>query len=155
MTGSASIVAAILAATVPIAVEFAYEWRHPARLENQQYLYYICDNKLSYEGAMSETKTETITFRIASTLKDEFAAIAEGQAKPVGELLRELVRERVKQKKRREFEAEARRQSLECAAVTVNPDSDEAQVMRELDANFDEFARGLAAREEAAARKWK
>ena len=104
---------------------------------------------------MSETKTETITFRIDSTLKNEFAEIAEAQAKPVGELLRELVRDQVKQKKRREFEAEARRQSLECAAVAADPHSDEAQVMRELDANFDEFARELSAREDAAARKWK
>ena len=107
---------------------------------------------------MSETKTETITFRIDATLKDEFAEIAEKDAKPVGELLRELVRDHIKQQKRREFEAEARRQSLECAAAAADPDSDEAQVMRELDANFDEFARDLAAQEEAAekaARKWK
>jgi antitoxin component of RelBE/YafQ-DinJ toxin-antitoxin module len=104
---------------------------------------------------MSDTKTETITFRIDAALKDEFTEIAEEVHKPVGELLRELVREHIKQKRRREFEAEARRQSLECAGASADPDSDEAQVMRELDANFDEFARELAAREEEAARKWK
>jgi hypothetical protein len=104
---------------------------------------------------MAEMKTETVTFRLDASLKEEFAEIAEKEAKPVGELLRELVREHVRQRRRREFEAEARRQSLECAAAAADPDSDEAAVMRELDANFDEFSRELAAREEAAARKWR
>jgi hypothetical protein len=90
---------------------------------------------------MSETKTETITFRLDSALKDEFAEIAEEQAKPVGELLRELVREHIKQKKRRAFEAEARRQSLECAAAAQDPNGDEAQVMREMEAHFADVMR--------------
>jgi antitoxin component of RelBE/YafQ-DinJ toxin-antitoxin module len=104
---------------------------------------------------MSETKTETVTFRIDAALKDEFAEIAEEEAKPVGELLRELIRERIKQQRRLAFEAEARRQSLECAAAARDPNSDEAQVMRELDANFDEFTRELDRLEEAAARRQK
>jgi hypothetical protein len=107
---------------------------------------------------MADTKTETVTFRIEAALKDEFAEIAEAEHKPVGELLRELVRDHVKQKRRREFEAEARRQCELLNAAAQDPNSDEAQVMRELDANFDEFARELAAQEEAAekaARKWK
>ena len=90
---------------------------------------------------MSETKSETITFRIDTTLKDEIAEIAEKEAKPVGELLRELVREHIKQRKRREFEAEARRQSLECAAVAADPNSDDALVMREMEAHFADVMR--------------
>ena len=90
---------------------------------------------------MSETKTETVTFRIEAALKDEFAQIAEAEHKPIGELLRELVRDHIKQKKRREFEAEARRQSLECAAVAQDPNSDEAQVMREMEAHFADVLR--------------
>jgi hypothetical protein len=58
-----------------------------------------------------------------------------------------LVRERVEQQRRREFEAEARRQSRLVAAAAQDPDSDEAAVMRELEANFDEFARELEDRE--------
>jgi FKBP-type peptidyl-prolyl cis-trans isomerase (trigger factor) len=104
-------------------------------------LYYIRNDILSYGCDMSETKTETITFRIDAALKDEFAEIAEEQAKPVGELLRELVREHIKQKKRREFEAEARRQSLLIAAAAQDPDSDEAAVMRELEAHFADVMR--------------
>jgi hypothetical protein len=104
---------------------------------------------------MSETKTETVTFRLEATLKGEFAEIAEGEHKPVGELLRDLVRQHVKQRKRLAFEAEARRQCAIINAAAQDPNSDEAQVMRELDANFDEFARELAMREEEAERKWK
>jgi hypothetical protein len=97
-----------------------------------------------------EPKAEIITFRIPAALKVAFAEIAEQEAKPVGELLRELIRERIKQKERREFEAEARRQSMIIAEAAEDPNSDEAAVMRELDANFDEFARDLAASEAAA-----
>jgi len=90
---------------------------------------------------MPETKTETVTFRIDAALKDELAGIAEEEAKPVGELLRELVREHIKQRRRRAFEAEARRQCELLNAAAEDPNSDEAQVMREIDANFEEFAR--------------
>jgi hypothetical protein len=86
-------------------------------------------------------KADLITFRIDSKLKKEFAKIAGQEDKPVGALLRELVQERVDRKRRRAFEAEAHRQSLLVAAAAQDPNSDEAAVMRELDANFDEFAR--------------
>jgi hypothetical protein len=106
-----------------------------------------------------EPNADIITFRVPPALKAAFAEIARQEAKPVGELLRELIRERVKQKERREFEAEASRQSMIIAKAAEDPNSDEAAVMRELDANFDEFARDLAASEAAAdakrARKWK
>jgi hypothetical protein len=106
-----------------------------------------------------EPNADIITFRIPPALKTAFAEIARQEAKPVGELLRELIRERVAQKERREFEAEARRECLEINAAARDPHSDEAVVMRELDANFDEFARDLAASEAEAdakrSRKWK
>ena len=60
--------------------------------------------------------------------------------KPVGELLRELVRERVERRRRRAFETEARRQSLESAATARDPNSDEAAMLRWLDANLAELA---------------
>jgi hypothetical protein len=91
--------------------------------------------------AGSALKAEILTFRIDPSLKREVTRIARTERKPVGELLRELVQERVDRKRRREFEAEARRQSLECAAAARDPNSDEAAVMRELEANFEEFAR--------------
>jgi len=114
---------------------------------------------MSMPRVTPEPKGETVTFRIAPALKAALAAIAEQERRPVGELLREMIRERVEQNRRREFEAEARRQSLLLAEAARDPNSDEAAIMRELDANFDEFARELNAREEAAdkkpRRKWK
>ena len=59
-----------------------------------------------------EPNADIITFRIPPALKTAFAKIAREEAKPVGELLRDLIRERIKRKERLEFEAEARRQSL-------------------------------------------
>jgi hypothetical protein len=83
---------------------------------------------------------ETVTFRIDPVLKTALAKIAAEESKPVGELLRELVRERVEQTARREFESEARRQSLEAAAAAQDPRSDEAAVMRELEDELEEFS---------------
>lgn len=102
---------------------------------------YIFDDKLYTQAVMTDAKTETITFRVDAALKDELAEIAEKQAKPIGEVLRELVREHIKQKRRREFEAEARRQCLEAAAAARDPNSDEAQVMREMEAHFADVMR--------------
>ena len=88
-----------------------------------------------------EPKHEIITFRVTPALKAAFARIAEQERKPVGELLREMIRERVSRSRRKEFEVEAHRQSLEAATAAQDPNSDEAAVMRELEANFDEFAK--------------
>ncbi len=85
-------------------------------------------------------KVETVTFRIDAVLKTAFAQIAAEESKPLGELLRELVRDRVERSARREFEAEARRQSLEAAAAAQDPRSDEAAVMRELEAELEGFS---------------
>jgi hypothetical protein len=94
---------------------------------------------------MSRTSAEpnaaVITFRISPALKAAFAEIARQEAKPIGKLLRDLMRERVEQAQRRAFEAEARRQCLEIAAAAQDPNSDEAAAMRELDALFDESVR--------------
>jgi Ribbon-helix-helix protein, copG family len=88
----------------------------------------------------SAPKLETVTFRIDSALKSAFAEIAAEESKPVGELLRDLVRKRVEQGAQRKFETEARRQSLEAAAAARNPQSDEAAVMDELESELEGFS---------------
>lgn len=90
--------------------------------------------------SIPQPKAETLTFRIEPALKAAFTEIAGGEAKPVGELLRELVVERVQRARAQKFAAEARRQSREAAAAARDPASDEAAVMRELDADLEEFA---------------
>lgn len=52
--------------------------------------------------------------------------------------------------RRPEFGAEAHRQSHLIAEAARDPASDEALIMLELDANFDDLARELDARERAA-----
>jgi uncharacterized membrane protein len=84
-------------------------------------------------------KVETMTFRLEPALKAAFVRIAGEEHKPIGELLRELVRERVERTRRRVFISEARRQSLEAAKAAARPGSDEAAVMRELDGDLREF----------------
>ena len=87
-----------------------------------------------------EPKPDTLTFRIPPALRADLALIAEKESKPIGELLRELIRERIKQERRREFEAEARRQCEIINAAAQDPNSDEAAVLRELDAHLDSLA---------------
>jgi hypothetical protein len=89
----------------------------------------------------TEAKADILTFRLAPALKADLAALAQKERKPLGEVLRELIRERIKQEKRREFEAEARRACEILNAAAQDPNSDEAQILRELDANFDDIAR--------------
>ena|SRR5579863_2090415 len=99
------------------------------------------------------SEVEMVTFRMDRRLKTAIADIAEEEAKPLGELLRELVHDRVEARRRREFAAEARRQSLLLAETARQPAGEEAAIMKELDANFDQFARELTAREAAAEKK--
>jgi hypothetical protein len=88
----------------------------------------------------ADPKADSLTFRIPPTLKADLAAIAEKEAKPIGEVLRELIRERIKEERRREFEEEARRQCEMLNAAAQDPNSDEAAVMRELDAHLESLA---------------
>jgi hypothetical protein len=52
------------------------------------------------------------------------------------ELMRDLVRRHVAGREHRAFEIEARRQSLSIAQRARDPASDEAQVMREIEADM-------------------
>jgi len=88
----------------------------------------------------NDPKGDIITFRVSPSLKTALTKLAEREARPVGELLRELVRARLDRAPPADFEAEARRQAPELAAAARDPNSDEAAIMRELDAAFDELA---------------
>ncbi|MGH7340788.1 MAG: ribbon-helix-helix protein, CopG family [Candidatus Rokuibacteriota bacterium] len=79
-----------------------------------------------------------MTFRVDPALKAELTRLAAKDDKPLGELLRELARERVERERRREFEAEARRQSLAIAERARDPSTDEHALMRELEAELAE-----------------
>lgn len=71
-----------------------------------------------------ETAGSTFTFRIDPDLKAQFVAATETENKPVAQVLRGLMSRYVERKKRREFEAEASRQSSLIASS-----KDEKEVM--------------------------
>ena len=85
-------------------------------------------------------KVEMVTVRLDPALKADLAEVAKQESKALSELLHELIHKHVTRKKRQDFEAEAHRQSLEAAAAARDPNSDEAQVMRELEADLEELA---------------
>ncbi len=80
---------------------------------------------------------DTVTFRLDPALKAELTGLAEQEHKSLGELLRELARDRVEREHRLAFEAEARRQSLLIAKRARDPGSDEAEVMRWIEETAD------------------
>lgn len=86
------------------------------------------------------SKAETLTFRVEPALKQALAKIADEEHKPIGQLLRELVRERIERRRRHAFEAEARRQAREAAIVASTPNSDEAALLRWLDVGLGTLA---------------
>ena len=76
-------------------------------------------------SAVAHSGETTLNLRIDAALKEEFAAEVEAEARPVSEVLRELMRGYVEDAHKRRFAAEARRQSQLIAAS-----EDEAEVMR-------------------------
>ncbi len=90
---------------------------------------------------MSNTpKMDTFTFRIESDLKADFVKLVESQNKPAGEILRGFIRELVSSKRQNEFLKQARLQSKVIATAANSSNSDEAEVLRHLDREFDELS---------------
>jgi hypothetical protein len=84
----------------------------------------------------SAPKGETFTFRLDPVLKEALTRSAAEEHMQPAELMRDLVRRHLAGKERRAFEIEARRQSLAIAERARNPDSDEAQIMRDIEAEL-------------------
>ena len=83
-------------------------------------------------------KDASFNLRIDPALKAAFTAATQAEDKPAAQVLRDFMRAYVKQRERREFEAEARRESLAIAEWTRDPSSDEYATLRELDAILDQ-----------------
>jgi hypothetical protein len=82
-------------------------------------------------------KAESFNFRVNSALKTAFTAATTAEDRRAAQVLRDFMRAYVARRERRAFSAEARRQSLAAAAAAADPVSDEAAVMRELEADLD------------------
>ena len=90
----------------------------------------------------TQPSSETFTFRLDSSLKTGLNRLAANEHIQPAELLRKLLRDHISQQERLAFEREARKQSLSIAKRALDPKSDEAQIMRELEAHLedDDFA---------------
>lgn len=84
-------------------------------------------------------KREMVTFRVERNLKQKLAQIAQRDDTSLAGLMRELAEKCVEQEERREFQAEARRQSLEIAELARTSGTDEHAVMRELEGHMQWF----------------
>jgi hypothetical protein len=82
-------------------------------------------------------QAETLNLRLESELKIAFTEAADAEHRSAADVLREFMREYVERVKRRHFEVDARRESALIAEAAADPNSDEAQVMREIDSIFE------------------
>lgn len=87
--------------------------------------------------ASSQARDDTFNFRVDPALKADFQAAARAEDRPAAQVIRDFMREYVRRRRHRDFLAEADRQSRAIAARAADPDSDEAELLRELDAAFD------------------
>jgi hypothetical protein len=85
-------------------------------------------------------RIESFNFRVNAELKAAFSAATTADDRPAAQVLRSFMRVYVARRDRRAFAAEARRQSLAVAAAAADPTSDEAAVMREIEADLDAAA---------------
>ena len=89
-----------------------------------------------------QSKAESFNFRVNAALKAAFTAATAAEHRPAAQVLRDFMRVYVARRDRRAFAAAARRQSQAAAAVADDPQSDEAAVMRELEADLDALQSG-------------
>ena len=83
-------------------------------------------------------EAETRAEHIDPALKAAFTQATEAEDKPAAQVLRDFMRAYVERRNLRAFEAEAWRQSRAAAARARDPQSDEAQSLREMEALLDE-----------------
>ena len=102
-----------------------------------QYIYVLHIIR-NMQHKQSRRKADSVNFRVDPDLKLAFTAAADADHRPAAQVLREFMRAYVRHRQRRTFEAEARRQSLIIAEAAADPYSDEAAVMRELEAALDD-----------------
>lgn len=84
-------------------------------------------------------KRSMVTFRVEPEVKRELSRLAKKDKKSLAALMRELAHKRIETENREEYEAEARRQSLEIAERARTPDTDDHRMMRELEGDLEWF----------------
>lgn len=92
---------------------------------------------MALSRASSQPRDDTFNFRVDPALKSDFRAAARAQHRPAAQVIRDFMRDYVQRQRQRDFLSEADRQSRAIAELAADPDSDEAQVLRELSDAFD------------------
>ncbi len=86
--------------------------------------------------ASQHPKETSFNLRIDPALKAAFTRATEAEDKPAAQVVRDFMRAYVRARERRAFAVQARRDSLVIKAAASDPNSDEAQVMREIEAEM-------------------
>jgi hypothetical protein len=90
---------------------------------------------------MPDEVKENVNFRLGRAEKQALVRLAAERDTAISELIRKAVELYLAQHERAAWEAEAHRASLALAREAEEPDSPEAEHLRMLDANLEEFAR--------------
>lgn len=90
---------------------------------------------------MVEEAKDPVNFRLGRTYREALHRLARDRDRSVGQLVREVVEEYVDSQARVAWEAEARRTAAELGRAVRDPRPDEAEMMRTLDANLEDFAK--------------
>lgn len=83
-------------------------------------------------------KETSFNLRLDPALKAAFTKATEAEDKPAAQVIRDFMRSYVETRERRAFEAQAQRDCLAINEAVRDPNSDEAQVMREIEAEMND-----------------
>jgi len=86
---------------------------------------------------MSEKNT-TFTMKLELKLRNQFMKAAATAHRPASQLVRDFMRTYIEHEKKRQFAAEAHRQSVSIAKRAATADTDEHAMMREIAAELDQ-----------------
>src|SRR6266498_1789629 len=100
----------------------------------------VFQRRMPMQIAHTHSKEDSFNFRVDSQLKTAFQSATAAEDVPAAQVLRNFMRAYVEKKQRQNFAAEAKRQSALIAAAARDSDSDEAQVMRELEGDLQDVS---------------
>ena len=111
------------------------------RIQNALHFVSTIAYDFSYEVLMADEIKEPVNFRLGRSHRQALDRLARQQDKSVGQLVREVVEEYITDQARAAWEAEARRTAAELGRSARDPRSDEAEMLRVLDASLEAFAK--------------
>lgn len=90
---------------------------------------------------MADETKEPVNFRLGTSYREALHRLARERDASVGQLVREVVEQYVDNQARLAWEAEARRTAAELGRAAQDPRSGEAEMLRVLDSNLEDFAK--------------